>query len=291
VVEEAWRMAMEVPNYSTYEVIKVVAAGLSEWSRNVLGDLEKRVKKLKKELEACRRLGIEREQVSKEAVLRYKLERLEEQVDMFWRQRAHVNWLQKGGRNTSFFHAACRERKKNNYIGRLRREDGVWLENEGEKQDFISNYFSMLFRSNGGHNSQQLLNVVDKRVSRSMNDGLVKEFTEEEVKAALNSIGDLKAPGTDGMPSVFYKNFWDIVGGRVLQEVLEVLNGGPMPEGWNDTTIVLIPKVNNPTQVKDLRPISLCNVLYKLVSKVLANRLKHILPEVISPAQSAFVPG
>jgi hypothetical protein len=93
------------------------------------------------------------------------------------------------------------------------------------------------------------------------------------------------------MPSVFYKNFWDIVGGRVLQEVLEVLNGGPMPKGWNDTTIVLIPKINNPTQVKDLRPISLCNVLYKLVSKVLANRLKHILPEVISPAQSAFVPG
>jgi hypothetical protein len=49
-----------------------------------------------------------------------------------------------------------------------------------------------------------------------MNDGLAKEFTEEEVKAALNSIGDLKAPGPDGMPSVFYKNFWDIVGGRVL---------------------------------------------------------------------------
>ena len=93
------------------------------------------------------------------------------------------------------------------------------------------------------------------------------------------------------MPSVFYKQCWDIVGDRVTDEVLDVLNGGDIPSGWNDTTIVLIPKVQNPEQVKDLRPISLCNVLYKVVSKVLANRLKIILPSIISPSQSAFVPG
>jgi hypothetical protein len=80
-----------------------------------------------------------------------------------------------------------------------------------------------------------------------MNSNLLKEFTMEEVKTALLSIGDLKAPGPDDMPSVFYKNFWDIVGDKVVQEVLAVLNGGPMPDGWNDATIVLIPKVNKPT--------------------------------------------
>lgn len=64
-----------------------------------------------------------------------------------------------------------------------------------------------------------------------------------------------------------------------------------MPECWNDTVIALIPKVQKPEKVTDLRPISLCNVVYKLISKILANRLKVILPEIITPTQSAFVPG
>jgi hypothetical protein len=124
-----------------------------------------------------------------------------------------------------------------------------------------------------------------------MNAELCKEFSSKEVVEALESIGDFKAPGLDGMHAVFYKKFWDVVGEKVTEEVLGVLNGGPMLAEWNDTCVVLIPKKDNPDCMKDLRPISLCNVVYKLISKVLANRLKLILDEIISPNQSAFVPG
>jgi hypothetical protein len=124
-----------------------------------------------------------------------------------------------------------------------------------------------------------------------MNESLLTPFTSEEVFVALESIGDLKAPGTDGMPSIFYKKFWNLVGDRVKSEVLQFLNGGDMLEGWNDTVIVLIPKVRNPEKISEFRPISLCNVLYKLIAKVLSNRLRKILPQIISPSQSAFVPS
>lgn len=124
-----------------------------------------------------------------------------------------------------------------------------------------------------------------------MNAALMADFTEEEVKTALDNIGDLKAPRLDGMTTIFYKKFWDLVGRKITTEVMQFQQGGSMPDHWNETIIALIPKVAKPDKVTDLRPISLCNVLYKLISKVLANRLKKILLVIVSPNQSAFVPG
>jgi hypothetical protein len=72
---------------------------------------------------------------------------------------------------------------------------------------------------------------------------------------------------------------------------LQALNTGVIPEGWNDTTVVMISKVYDLELVTQFRPISLCNVIYKIISKMLALRLKAILPEIISPMQSAFVLG
>jgi hypothetical protein len=138
---------------------------------------------------------------------------------------------------------------------------------------------------------EQVLQAVQRKVSPSMNQFLLKTFKGEEVEEALAGNGDLKAPGPDGIPAIFYKRFWGFMGDRIKNEVLAVLNGDIMPQRWNKTIIVLVPKMSNPNKLKDLRPISLCNVLYKLISKVLANRLKKVLSEIISPSQSAFVTG
>ena len=164
------------------------------------------------------------------------------------------------------------------------------MEGRNLKQ-FIANQYQNLFLSHAGGYELGVLKCVQECVTSEMNEALLAPFSGEEVRAALETIGDLKAPGADGMPAIFYKRFWHLIGEKVKKEVLDVLNGGEMPQGWNDTVIVLIPKVKHPDRLKDLRPISLCNVLYKLISKVLANRLKRILPDIISPSQSAFVPG
>jgi hypothetical protein len=270
--------------------LKTISEELHTWSRDILGDLQNRIKKLKEELEECRRGEITAQNVAKEQRIRFKLERLEDQWEMSWRQRAHVNWLEKGDRNTSYFHSFANERKKHNHISRLKGGDGEVVEGEEGLQALVTNYFFNLFTPMAGSNADHVLDNIQPRVTPVMNEVLAAEFSREEIKAALDSIGDLKAPGPDGMPAVFYKRFWETVGDTVVEEVLNVLQGGSIPEGWNETIVVLIPKVQTPQSMKDLRPISLCNVVYKLVSKVLANRLKCILNEIISPNQSAFVP-
>ena len=229
--------------------------------------------------------------VNREHLLRYKLSRLEDQYNLYWRQRAHANWLMKGDRNTKFFQAYASERRRKNIITRLRKEDGSVVEGEEALGNYIANHYKSLFTSSAGTLTDDLLSRVPTVVTPEMNARLIRPYSGEDVKKALESIGDLKAPRPDGMPAVFYKKFWELVGMKVQEEVLGVLNGNPMPESWNETTIVLIPKKNNPERITEFRPISLCNVLYKMISKVLANRLKEMLPKIISPTQSAFVPG
>ena len=80
-------------------------------------------------------------------------------------------------------------------------------------------------------------------------------------------------------------------GEEITKAVLKIVRGEESPECINDTFLVLIPKVLNPTLLTQFRPIKLCNVLYKIASKVVAGRLKQILPDIISEEQSDFVPG
>ncbi|XP_040999571.1 uncharacterized protein LOC121245775 [Juglans microcarpa x Juglans regia] len=120
---------------------------------------------------------------------------------------------------------------------------------------------------------------------------LSNPFTREDITAAIFQINPLGSPGPDGFPAQFYQKNWEVMGDQVCNFALNFLNHGGSLNEVNDTFITLIPKVQSPKRVVDYIPISLCNVLYKVVSKTMANRLKHILPQIIAPNQSAFVLG
>ncbi|CAN1808108.1 Transposon TX1 uncharacterized 149 kDa protein [Linum perenne] len=113
----------------------------------------------------------------------------------------------------------------------------------------------------------------------------------EELKEAVFSMHPDKAPGPDGLNPGFYKKFWEEVGGVLFREFVAWLEECRLPQFVKETNIILLPKVEVPSSMKELRPISLCNVLHRIVAKMLANRLRTIMPRLVSEEQSAFIQG
>ena len=152
-------------------------------------------------------------------------------------------------------------------------------------------YFEELFRSTQLVNPNDTLSAMESVVTMEANQNLLHPFVAEEVRATLFQMHPSKAPGPDSMSSFFYQKYWHIVGISISHAVLSILNLGKILCKINLTHISLIPKKKNLKRLSDFHPISLCNMVYKIISKVLANRLKLVLPCIISDSQSAFVPG
>lgn len=100
-----------------------------------------------------------------------------------------------------------------------------------------------------------------------------------------------KAPRTDRMTAMFYQKYWTIVKDTLTQTVNKFLTTDTIVPGLNETNICLIPKKDKYQLMKEFRPISLCNVNYKIISKLLCQRLKKFLAKIISETQSAFIAG
>lgn len=112
------------------------------------------------------------------------------------------------------------------------------------------------------------------RITEIEKEDLEKMFDEKELKEAIWSCGSNKSPGPDGFTMEFFKKFWDLIKSDLLEAFNEFQSHGKIPMGMNAAFITLISKVQNPLTVKDYRPISLISSVYKILSKMLANRLK-----------------
>lgn len=152
-------------------------------------------------------------------------------------------------------------------------------------------HFDNLFAASGNRDFSSVLSHVDKVITDVDNEYLCSHITDIEIKNVVFQLGGSKAPGPDGFSDLFYQHSWDVVGGQVCDLVKDFFHNGFSLENLNITNLVLIPKVENPESVGNFRPISLCNFSYKVVSKVITNRLKDIMPKITSENRRAFVPG
>ena len=116
-------------------------------------------------------------------------------------------------------------------------------------------------------------------------------MTDEEIVWAVHQLNPHKSSGPDGIPAFFYQEFWSLVKQGVLNYVHAFFHSGTLLKSLNQTYLTLIPKINSPEEVNHFRPISLCNVSYKIISKIMVSRLKPYMDRLITPFPNAFVQG
>lgn len=174
-----------------------------------------------------------------------------------------------GDKNSKFFHATTIQRRGRNRIQRLKDVDGSWIEGKEAIFDAIMEHYREVYRVDPPQGPQRWTQHIPHLVSEDMNCQLLAEVTDLEIWEAANSMGALRAPGPDGLNGLFYQKHWDIVGVDVCRVVRLFFEEGSLPGEINETLVTLIPKVPEAETINQLRPISCCNFIFKIISKVI----------------------
>ncbi|XP_021985761.1 uncharacterized protein LOC110881945 [Helianthus annuus] len=210
--------------------------------------------------------------------------------ERFLKQKSKVKWLEVGDSNSAFFHNTVKCKNHFSRIDVIKDANGITFEGSDVGKALVTHYESF-FGQRGIINCLPTSDLFRHKIDENIAHHMVRAFSNEDIKAAMFSIGSLKAPGPDGYSSDFFKHTWHIIGDDICGAVQEFFQSGKILKEINHTFLALIPKVPTPDTVSDFRPIACCNVIYKCISKLITTRILEGLNGVVSLNQSAFIPG
>ncbi|KAK2395425.1 hypothetical protein QL285_057163 [Trifolium repens] len=287
VVQKAWQSCKE----DDIQKLQSVLDDIHSWGKEKYGHIPRRIKYNQEKLRMLKERVPNKNTINQIKKTEQEMDDLLKNEELWWAQRAKAHWLLHGDKNTKYFHQEASQRKRKNNINFIEDKEGRrWLDEENIQRIFL-NYFQDIFTSSNPSNIQNIVNVVHNRINDNMFEILNRPFSADEVYKAMKQLKSNAAPGPDGLNAGFYQRYWDIIGQDITNYTLSILNQEGNPANINHTHICLIPKHKQPKAPSDFRPIALCNVILKIVTKTIANRIKVILPSIISPHQSAFIPG
>ncbi|KAJ6776826.1 REVERSE TRANSCRIPTASES [Salix koriyanagi] len=203
-------------------------------------------------------------------------------------------WTNEGDRNTRYYQLLLKKKRIKNFIWTIQNDDGSILNDALEIKRSAVDYFSALLTKDNDINVDSIANdwsFIPKIITEEDNNFLTNLPDRNEVRTVVFECDANSVAGPDGFSGFFYQHCWDIIGEDLVEAVIDFFNGGAIPKGASSTTIVLIPKVPHLKTWSDFRPISLCTMFNKIITKILTNRLSRILPKIILPFQSGFIPG
>ncbi|XP_060190667.1 uncharacterized protein LOC132619937 [Lycium barbarum] len=295
IVKEEWsRPVQGRAMWKVHCKLKAVARRLSSWSRETYGDIFRDSKEAEKEVKELEKKHTEnnneetRSSLNKEKAEYIRL--LKNQYEIY-RKRAKERWLQDGDKNSPYFHKVIKDRRRKLNIHKISDNEGNNIEGHQNIADAAIKHFEELFKYEEIRGSFRILDKVSQVVTADMNTMQIARPTAHEVTDAINNIESDSAPGPDGFGAKFFQTCIDIIFSDIHNAILEFCDGTPVPRYVSHTCLFMLPKCPQPQSFSDIRPISLCNTLSKIIAKILSNRIGKILPDIISPNQSGFIQG
>lgn len=291
IVSGAWNHS-----HSLQGAINTFSAEAKRWNKEHFGNVFVKKRKIMARLNGLQRAIAAMPSsnlLELEKHLQKELESILDQERDIWALKSRINWMILGDRNTSFYHISTLVRRKRNQITAIKNSVGDWLYEERDVMEYIRKGFEDLFSSSLIYSERYspIASQWQGTLSEEDCEALNREVTEEEIKGALWSMKPFKAPGPDGLHAGFYQRFWLVVGKSVVEEIKNIFSKKKILDYLNRTLVALIPKIQGPETLGNYRPISLCNTVYKIVTKIIVARLRNHLDQLISPLQTAFIPG
>jgi len=202
-----------------------------------------------------------------------------------------IKWHSEGDRNTAYFHRVAKIKNASNLITSISNGDTVLTDPE-DISEHIVNHFSSIFNNTPNTIDNGLVNeVIPSLITDRINNMLTLIPSYEEIHQAVFSLNKDSAPGPDGFGALFFQTFWNIVKNDVSKAILQFFTTGWILPNFNANNIVLIPKTNNAASVGDYRPIAIANFKFKIISKIIADRLAKIMSAITSIHQRGFIKG
>ena len=292
VVQGAWNVEVRSSSSATMVAAKFknLRRALKRWSKG-LSNFKIKIQNCNRVLEVLDKLEENRRLYLHEAnfrnILKNHVSRLIRYKNTYWKQRYTSRWVVLGDENTKFFHSAATERYRINTISSLQLPSGNLVVGHNEKAALLWEAFKERM---GQSDNPELLFDLSALITGFQNlDSLMEPFTKEEIDDIVKSIPADRAPGPDGFNGFFLKKCWHIVKEDIYKLCFDFYNGIVDLQPINNSYITLVPKINNPSRVNDYRPISLLNIVLKILTKLLANRLQPFLLKMVHQNQYGFI--
>ncbi|KAG7951253.1 hypothetical protein I3843_13G156700 [Carya illinoinensis] len=263
--------------------LKTLKQDLKKWNLEVFGSIDNQKNTLMEELqdfEARELTGdLSEEALARKMVVVIELEKVLLMEEISWRQKSRALWLKEGDKCTKFLHKVANSHRRSNTIETLHTGTQV-LSSFDELENHIVQHFENLLLE-PVRLRPKLDGLSFESIDSQSANGLEREFEEHEVFKVIRSMAKDKAPG-GGSSMGFFQVCWDVVKGDIMRVFAEFHSFHKFEKSLNATFITLIPKKHGTKVVEDFRPISLVSGVYKIISKVLANRLSSVMEHIIS---------